>query len=120
MALDPLTAITELAMTAVNKIWPDKTEEEKQKLAAALAMVQGQLDINKAEAANPNWFVAGWRPYIGWVCGTGLAYQFLIYPILISFVPHIVQLDMGTLFSLLTGMLGLSGLRTAEKMKGVA
>jgi hypothetical protein len=120
MALDPLTAVTELAMTAVNKIWPDKTEKEKQELAAAVSLVQGQLDINKAEASSPSWFVAGWRPYIGWVCGTGLAYQFLVYPILISFVPKIVQLDMGTLLTLLLGMLGLGGLRTTEKIKGVA
>jgi hypothetical protein len=120
MAIDPLTAGIELVSTAVNKIWPDKSDQEKQQLAAAVTLVQGQLDINKAEAISTSWFVAGWRPYIGWICGTGLLYQFLVYPILIAFVPKIVQLDMGTLLTLLTGMLGIGGLRTFEKINGVA
>lgn len=118
MALDPLTAGIDLVNSAINKIWPDKSEQEKQELAAAVSLVQGQIDVNKEEAKNTNWFVAGWRPYIGWICGTGLAYQFLIYPILIAFVPKVVQLDMGTLLTLLGGMLGLSIQRTIEKMSG--
>jgi len=112
--------VANLATTVVNKIWPDKSEEEKQQLAAAVQLVQGQLDINKAEATNPNMFTSGWRPYIGWVCGTGLGYQFLIYPVLVAFIPKIVQLDMGTLLTLLLGMLGLGGMRTFEKLNGVA
>ena len=113
-------AVAELASSVINKIWPDKSEQEKQELLTAVALVQGQLDINKVEAANPNWFVAGWRPYIGWICGTGLGYQFLVYPILIAFVPNIAQLDMGTLITLLGGMLGLGTLRTVEKINKVA
>ena len=120
MALDPVTAGIDAVTTIINKIWPDKTEQEKAELAGAIALVQGQLDVNKAEAANANWFVAGWRPYIGWICGTGLGYQFLVYPILVAFVPKVVQLDMGTLLTLLTGMLGIGGLRTFEKLNGVA
>lgn len=119
MSLDPLTAGIDLVTAAVNKIWPDKTEQEKAELAAAVSLIQGQLDINREEAKSLNWFVAGWRPYIGWICGTGLGYQFLIYPILIAFLPKIVQLDMGTLLTLLLGMLGLGGLRSFEKIKGV-
>lgn len=69
MALDPLTAGIDLVNTAINKIWPDKSEQEKQQLAAAVVIVQGQLDINKTEAASSSTFVAGWRPFIGWVCG---------------------------------------------------
>lgn len=118
--LTGLGAVADLATSVINKIWPDKTEQEKQQLAAAVALVNGQLDINKAEATNPNWFVSGWRPFIGWVCGTGLGYQFLVYPILIAFHPNIVQLDMGTLITLLGGMLGLSIQRTYEKVQGVA
>ena len=113
-------AVADLATSVINKIWPDKTQQEKDQLAAAVALVNGQIDINKAEAANPNWFVSGWRPYIGWICGTGLGYQFLVYPILIAYVPKIVQLDMGTLLTLLGGMLGLSIQRTYEKVQGVA
>jgi hypothetical protein len=119
MALDPLTAGIDLVTAAVNKIWPDKSEQEKQELGAAVAMVQGQLSVNQEEAKSTNWFVAGWRPYIGWICGTGLAYQFLVYPILFAFVPKIVQLDMGTLITLLAGMLGIGGMRTFEKLNGV-
>jgi len=75
MALDPLTAGLDLVNTAINKIWPDKSEQEKQQLAAAVVIVQGQLDINKAEAASPSVFVSGWRPWIGWVCGTACAWN---------------------------------------------
>ena len=120
MDITGVGAVSDLINTAINKIWPDKTEQEKAELAGAIALVQGQLDVNKAEAANSNWFVAGWRPYIGWICGTGLGYQFLVYPILVAFVPKVVQLDMGTLLTLLTGMLGIGGLRTFEKLNGVA
>lgn len=114
--LTGLGSVADLASNVINKIWPDKTEEEKVQLASAVQLVQGQLEVNKAEASNPNWFVAGWRPYIGWVCGTGLGYQFLVYPILVAFIPKITSLDMGTLITLLMGMLGLGGMRTMEKL----
>ena len=91
---------------------------EFKELDADLQTALAQTKINEAEASSHSWFIAGWRPYIGWICGTGLAYQFLIYPILVAFVPRIVQLDMGTLMTLLAGMLGLGGMRTYEKAKG--
>ena len=119
MALDPLSAGLDLANTVIGRLWPDKTEAERQQMAAAVMMVQGQIDTNKVEAANPNVFVSGWRPYIGWICGTGLGYQFLVYPILIAYVPKIQQLDMGTLLTLLGGLLGLGAMRTVEKLNGV-
>ena len=59
-----------------------------------------------------------WRPFIGWICGMGLAYQFLIYPILIAFIPKVIPLDMGTLLTLLAGILGLGAMRTTEKLQG--
>ena len=127
MALDPLTAVTDLASTVINKIWPDKTEQEKQQLAAAVAMVQGQIDTNKAEATSTSTFVAGWRPFIGWVCGTALAYTYLGYPLLLwitsVWFPHVNVPKLGNdgmLYELLFGMLGMGGLRTFEKVKGVA
>ena len=120
MDVTGIGAVADLATTAINKIWPDKTEQQKQELAAAVMVVQGQIDTNKVEAANPNLFVSGWRPYIGWICGTGLGYQFLVYPILVAYQPNIAQLDMGTLITLLGGLLGLGALRTVEKLNGVA
>jgi hypothetical protein len=126
MALDPVTAIADLAKTAVNAIWPDKTEQEKAQLAAAVQLVQGQLAVNQAEAGSASVFVAGWRPFIGWVCGTALAYTYIGYPLLLwagaawfpGIKPPVLGND-GMLYELLLGMLGLGGLRTFEKVKGV-
>lgn len=127
MALDPVTAVLDIGGKLIDRMWPDPAVADQAKLellkmqqTGELAQIGGQLDINKVEAASSSVFVSGWRPYIGWVCGTGLAYQFLIYPIAIAWLPKIVQLDMGTLLSLLAGMLGLSGMRTQEKLNGVA
>ncbi|NOV28000.1 hypothetical protein E5S69_31435 [Cupriavidus necator] len=126
MALDPITAGIDLAKTVVQTIWPDKSDEEKQKLAAALAIVQGQIQTNQAEAASPNVFTSGWRPAVGWVCAAALAYQFILRPLVAwGFVlaghqlPTMPGLD-DTLWELLFGMLGLGGLRSLEKVKGVA
>jgi uncharacterized membrane protein len=111
----------------VNKIWPDKSEAEKQQLAAAVAMVTGQLEVNKAEASSPSVFTSGWRPFIGWVCGAALVYHYIVRPLLPWLLallgkpmPPIPPLDMGDLITILLGMLGLGGLRSFEKTKGVA
>ncbi len=127
MALEPLTAGIELAKTVVDKIWPDKSEQERQQMAAALTVIQGQIDTNKTEAASSSTFVAGWRPFIGWVCGSALAYTYIGYPLLVwiaavwnpAFHPPALGID-NMLYELLLGMLGLGGLRTFEKIKGVA
>jgi hypothetical protein len=119
-------AVADLAKTAINAIWPDKTEQEKAQLAAAVALVQGQLSVNQAEATNPSIFVSGWRPFVGWVCGSGFGIQFVIGPLAewgSNIAGHPVKfppMDLGTMMPLLLGMLGLGGLRTAEKIQGVA
>lgn len=127
MALDPVTAVADLVGVAINKIWPDKSEQEKQQLAAAVMMVQGQLDINRAEAASPSIFVSGWRPFIGWVCGTACAWNWVGLSIAkfitVTFFAHMIDLkpaDISEMMPVLMGMLGLGGLRTFEKVKGVA
>jgi len=84
----------------------------------------GQIEVNKAEAASGNAFASSWRPLAGYVCVIGLAYQFVVQPLLawgsgMWTVPPPPQIDMGDLLTLLGGMLGLSTLRTAERMKGV-
>lgn len=126
MALDPFTAGMDLAKTVVQTIWPDKTEQQKAELAAALALVQGQLDINRAEAASPSTFTAGWRPFIGWVCGAACAWNWIGLPVArfgLAYFGHPITLgaaDLSDMWPLLMGMLGLGGLRTFEKVKGVA
>lgn len=127
MAADPITAVADLANTVVSRIWPDKSEQERQQMAMALTIIQGQIDTNKAEAASPSVFTAGWRPFIGWVCGSALAYTYLVYPLLLwagaAWFPNLSPPKLGNdgmLYELLLGMLGLGGLRTFEKVKGVA
>jgi len=126
MALDPLTAVADLAGSVINKIWPDKTEREKAELAAAVALVQGQLAVNQTEAAHPSMFVSGWRPAIGWICGTACAWNWVGLPIAklgLAVAGHTISLspaDIGEMMPILLGMLGLGGLRTIEKVNGVA
>ena len=121
-----LGAVADLAGTVINKIWPDKTEQEKQELAAAVSLVQGQLAINAKEAENPSLFVSGWRPFIGWVCGTACAWNWLGLSLvktgLLIFTARKLDLapaDVSEMMPVLLGLLGLGGLRTVEKINGV-
>ena len=112
-----------------NKRAEAKEVMEGQILNALTGLVQGQLEINKQEAAHPSIFVAGWRPFIGWVCGVALVWNFIIQPLLLWvawMMPELVidmstapKLDSGELMTVLLGMLGLGGLRTYEKRLGV-
>lgn len=127
MALDPLTAGIDLASKAIDKLWPDAAEADRQRIATIVTLTTAQLQVNQAEAASPSLFVAGWRPAIGWVCGSALAYTYLLYPLLTwacaAWAPHLVPPKLGNdgmLYELLLGMLGLGGMRTFEKIKGVA
>lgn len=123
--LTGLGSVADLASTVVNKIWPDKSEAERQQLAAALALVQGQMDINKAEAASPNWFVAGARPFIMWSCGFAMVYASIIEPVArfvatvgFHYAGAFPAIDTGLTTQVLLGLLGLAGMRTLEKVKG--
>jgi hypothetical protein len=84
----------------------------------------GQIEINKVEAASTNWFVAGWRPFIGWVSGFGVAWTFVLAPFaefvakLAGWVGTMPTLDVGQLMVLVTSMLGLGVLRSYDKVKG--
>ena len=128
MAIDitGLGSVADLATTVISKIWPDKTEAEKAQLVAAVQLVQGQIDINKVEAASSSVWVAGWRPFIGWVCGAAFAYKFVLAPAIafgLAAAGHVVDLpvlDFTEMSTVLLGMLGIGGLRTLEKIKGVA
>lgn len=131
-------ALIPAVTTILDKIIPDpaaaaeaklKALEMAQKgelaaLDAELRIALGQLEVNKVEAGT-DMFRGGWRPAVGWACVAGLVYQFLLQPILPWFVslfgaavPPLPAIDNETLLVLLTGMLGLGGLRTLEKVRG--
>lgn len=99
------------------------TMAEKQAHEIALA----QIEVNKAEAASGSLFKGGWRPFIGWVCGVAFAYHFIVQPFLVFLIavfgiplPPLPSFDMASLMTVLGGLLGLGGLRTFEKYKGVS
>jgi hypothetical protein len=78
-----------------------------------------QIEVNKTEAQG-NWFQASWRPLCGYVCVLGLAVNFLISPIASGFGFIVPQADMSIMMPVLTGMLGLAGMRSFEKVKKVS
>ncbi len=117
------------AATAVQKIvgmfFPDKTAEDQQKLAASLALLNAQTDIDKAEAQSSD-PLQHWRGGLGWVCTAGYAYQFVLEPLIVA-VAHLAghpiqlpSLDLGQLSTLTLGMLGLGTLHVTERIKGAA
>ena len=121
----------------IGKIADDLSTSDEERLKIALQekamdveLVKGQLEINEAEAQHKNVFVAGWRPFIGWVGGIALAYQFILYPIMIwgwaffqakgwiskGLSPPPV-FESGPLFAIITGMLGIGGMRSFDKVR---
>ena len=130
MALDPITAISDLIKTGLEKWIHDANAREQaaSQLAGQLhAQVMAQIEVNKVEAASSSLFVAGWRPFVGWSCGSAYAYTFVIQPFLLFMltaaqVPintaQLPVLDMGELGVVLFGMLGLGAMRSYEKVKG--
>ena len=129
-ALLPL--LTPLVEQLVSHI-PDPQAREKARAEAEATILtllgqqqQGQVEINKIEAANAETFVSGWRPFIGWVCGVALAYTYIVAPfwawVLTVWYPTVSLPGLPTenLFELVMAMLGLGGLRTFEKLRGVA
>ena len=128
-----LTALIAPITGLLDKFIPDA--DLKNKLAFQVAtmaethaqeLAKGQLEINKAEATHKSIFVAGWRPFIGWTCGIALCWHFVLAPVtmfvcayLAVEIPELPTFDMGSLMTVLMGMLGLGGLRTYEKQKGL-
>ena len=124
MDITGIGAVADLATTVVSKIWPDKSAQEQQQLAASLALIQGQMAINQTEAASPD-PLQHWRGGLGWVCVAAFLYSFVLRPMIadvcIAFGHSIALtvLDTGSLMSLTLGMLGLGGLHATERIKGV-
>ena len=84
----------------------------------AQELAKGQLDVNKVEAAHKSLFVAGWRPFVGWICGIGLLYNILISQVL-GIWSEVPEVDPTLLTPILMGMLGMGAMRSYEKTKGV-
>jgi len=133
MALDPVSALFEIGGKVLDRVLPDPAQQAAAKLElmklqqnGELTQIAGQMEINKVEAASSSIFVSGRRPAIGWICGAGFAVQFVIGPLAewgSSLAGHPVKfptMDTGTMMPLLLGMLGLGGLRTAEKLQDKA
>lgn len=135
MSLDPISALLGVAEAAVRRIWPDPERQsvELRKLAeleqagdlaqlsAHVKLMLRQVEVNKVEAQSGSLFVAGWRPFIGWVGGVGLGYQFVLYPLLSWAVDNPPPpLDPSMLLTLITGMLGVGTMRSIDKRNGVA
>lgn len=134
MALDPVTALLDIGGKVIDRIWPDPSQAANAKLelfklqqSGELQEIAGQLKINEVEASNPSVFVSGWRPWCGWVGGFGLAYVSILEPIsrfvstvFLHYSGSFPVIDTTITFQVLLGMLGLGGLRSIEKIKGVA
>ena len=127
-----LGPLFDLGKSLIDRMFPDpskkaEAELELLKLAQAgdLQQILEQLRINAIEAANPSIFVAGWRPFVGWICGFGLLYATVFHNLLewlavVRAWPMPPAVDTETLIYVLGAMLGIGGMRTLEKIRGVA
>lgn len=139
-----LSGLFEVAKSIINKVWPDPAQQaeaqlkllqlqqtgELAKLASETDLAKLQIQTNIEEAKSGNWYIASWRPTVGWVCALAFAYSYFILPFLQFFVftfasPETVAqlsklptLDLAGMLPVLFGMLGLGALRTQEKIKG--
>jgi hypothetical protein len=135
-----IPAVLDFGVQLIDRLFPDPKAAESAKLALLKMQLDGQLaemeftaklaeaqtQTNNIDATSTNPFQSGWRPFIGWVCGGGLAYQFLFRP-LFNFVLLVADktaqmpaLELETLMTLLFGILGLGAYRSFEKVRGVA
>jgi hypothetical protein len=124
-ALDLILPDPQKAMEAKTRLAELAQKGELAILDAEVKLATGQMTINAEEAKSSSLFVSGWRPAVGWTCVTGLIYTFLVHPLLtwLSINFGIIApptIEAGVLTTLLTGMLGLAGIRSFEKYNGVA
>src|SRR5512146_2557505 len=138
-----LSGIFDIGKSLIERFFPDPEKKaqaqldllkmqqsgELAQLAAATDLSKLQIQTNIEEAKSTNWFVAGWRPFVGWICGSAFAYSYIVLPFLqfaaygfgtdtmIAHLNQLPKLDLGEMMPVLLGMLGMGGLRTAEKLK---
>ena len=129
--------LLEMAGKIFDRVIPDTAAADRAKLEfASVAQSQEfqitleQIKVNLEEAKNPSKFIAGWRPFIGWICGFAFVYSYIILPFMLFFVylwggtdtvdqmEQLPRLNLAEMLPVLFGMLGLGGMRSAEKIKG--
>lgn len=128
--MTPLDLVT-IGAKLLDKIIPDKDARERAQAELIKAAQDqdfqrdmAQIELNKEEAKSDP-FRGGWRPFVGWTCGVAFAMHFVLFPVVNFFLAGAgyeqitVAFDMDTLLTVLLGMLGLGGLRTVEKWKGI-
>lgn len=132
-------AVVPVIGSVIERLFPDPADQDRAKLelfrleqegrlaelTASKELALGQMDVNRAEAGTGNLFIGGWRPFIGWVCGVAVAYQYLLHPLMVWYatsngMPAPPSVPSDDLFELVMLMLGVAGLRSFEKVKGVA
>lgn len=131
-----ITEFVSAAGKAIDDIVTSDEEREALKLAMekeASSIKKSQIELNATEAKHSSIFVAGWRPFIGWIGGIALAYQFVLYPLFIwlwtlgqtqGWIACVdckppPAFDAGPLFAIVTGMLGIGGMRSWDKAKNI-
>lgn len=137
LAVPIISSIIDIGSKIIDRIFPDPQAKaaaqlELYKLAQAgefkqmeadLQLALAQVEVNKVEAGG-NAFASSWRPAVGWCGVIGLLYTYLMQPLLAWYstaidIPAPPSLDLGDLLTLLAGLLGMSGMRTFERIKGV-
>ncbi len=133
-------AVADLIKGVIGRIWPDPVQQaaaglelaklqqsgDLARMADESGLLMAQIGVNNTEAASEGIFKGGWRPFVGWVCGSALAWNFIARPAVVTVAAlcaHPVSLpsaDMSDLMPVLLGMLGLGAMRTVEKLKGAA
>ena len=134
-----LSGLFDLGKGLIDRLFPDPAAKaaaqldllkmqqagELAQLAAETDLAKLQIQTNIEEAKSTNWWVAGWRPAIGWVCGAGLAYAALVEPfarfaakVWFGYTGDFPVIDTDLTLQILMGMLGLGAMRSVEKIKG--
>jgi hypothetical protein len=129
MSLDPVSAALDIGGKVIDRLWPDPNQRAAAQLELLRLQQSGelaQIAVNTEEAKSSSVFVSGWRPAIGWICGAACAWNWIGLPVaklLVALAGSKLLLspaDLGEMMPVLMGMLGLGGLRTIEKLNGVA
>lgn len=124
---ESLDTIVDRLIPDVNQAGKVKSEIKKSLVDTANNALLAQIEVNKIEAKHKSVFVSGWRPATGWICASALGFNFLIQPLLAYSLAYMSPetpipptIELAPLMTVLMGMLGLGGLRTYEKVQGVA